>query len=229
MTGSRGRRQDPRFPIVQARQSQAGAIAASLGLSGEAAAGLRTAASTTLDLRMVQWLAGEGLAERAAVLLGQATAHGVLEDVGSEIDLAAQLALCGRGDRARQRLSRAETIVAIARGDALPRRPGVTFFFGDARPGLGGVTGRWIPGSHVLTIGGQGERAAFVVESASYAGAWEVARVWGAGRGLALYGSVHDGSPNHRDPHEVTDTLGPRVTDLLCDIDERARAAGLEL
>ena len=30
-------------------------------------------------------------------------------------------------------------------------------------------------------------------------------------------------------PHEVTDTLGPRITNFLCDADERARAAELEL
>jgi hypothetical protein len=229
MAGTSGRRRDPRRAIVQARQKQAADIANRLGLSGEAAAGLHAAASWTLDLRMVQWLAREGLAEPAAMLLGQAAAHGVLEDVGSEMDLAARLALSGRSDRARYRIGRAETIVAIARGEALPRRPGVTFFFGDARPGLGGVTGRWMRGSHVLKIRDNRADAAIVVESASYAGAWEAARAWGAGRGLPLHGSVHDGSPNHRDPHEVTDTLGPRVTAFLCDIDERARAAGLEL
>ena len=226
------RRLDPSQALRRSRQALAQGISTRLGLSEGASTGLLLAAGHLPgpDVRMVQWLARYGLADRAAVLLGHAvTTPGLYGPVGDAVDLAAQHALGGRADRARHWIERAEHQIAVARGEAAPRPAGITFYFGDARPGAGGTTGRWEPGTHALTIGAPGGPVGISIERASYEGAWEAARRWGAACGVPLYGSVHDGHPNHRDPREVTDTLGPRITNALCAIDEQARAAGLEL
>ncbi len=59
----------------------------------------------------------------------------------------------------------------------------------------------------MLAIDATGGPVSILVERASYEGAWEAARAWGAARGVPLYGSVCEGHPNHRDPRARSPTL----------------------